>query len=89
MLTAIKDWLGFGAQGELAHAHSGHGHPGAAGGHGHTHGVIDPSLSSNERGIWAIKCSFVILAVTSASPASRRVLVGKRRPLGRHRSQYR
>ena len=64
MLTTIKDWLGFGAQSELAHAHGGHGH-GDAAGHGHTHGVIDPSLSSSERGIWAIKWSFVILAVTA------------------------
>jgi cation diffusion facilitator family transporter len=60
MLNTIRDWLGFGQQDQLAHAH------GAAGGHGHTHGVIDPSLSSNERGIWAIKWSFVILAITAA-----------------------
>ena len=61
MLTAIKDWLGFGGRG-IAH---GHDHHGGAGGHGHTHGVIDPSLSSSERGIWAIKWSFVILAITA------------------------
>jgi cation diffusion facilitator family transporter len=59
MLNTIRNWLGFGQQDQLVHAHGG------AGGHGHTHGVIDPSLSSNERGIWAIKWSFVILAVTA------------------------
>lgn len=63
MFEALKEWFGFGAQNEFAHA-EGHAHAGP-GGHGHTHGVIDPSLSSNERGIWAIKWSFVILAITS------------------------
>ena len=60
----IRDWLGFGAQ-NPATAHSGHGDHGA-GGHGHTHGVIDASLTNSDRGIWAIKWSFVILAITSA-----------------------
>ena len=63
MLTAIKDWLGFGGR-DIAHGH-GHDHDGGAGGHGHTHGVIDPSPSSSERGIWAIKWSLVILAITA------------------------
>ncbi|HYN80161.1 MAG TPA: cation diffusion facilitator family transporter [Gemmatimonadaceae bacterium] len=35
-------------------------------GHGHTHGMVDPSITSNERGLWAIKWSFVGLAVTAA-----------------------
>ena len=60
----IRDWLGFGAQ-DPGTAHSGHGDHGA-GGHGHTHGVIDASLTNSDRGIWAIKWSFVILAITSA-----------------------
>ena len=60
MLTAIRDWFGFG---QPDNAHSGHSHEG---GHGHTHGVVDASLASSERGIWAIKWSFVILLVTSA-----------------------
>ena len=34
--------------------------------HGHTHGVIDPTITTTDRGIWAIKWSFVILAVTAA-----------------------
>lgn len=60
----VRDWLGFGAQTQKA-GHSDHGDHGA-GGHGHTHGVIDPSLTNSDRGIWAIKWSFVILAITSA-----------------------
>ena len=33
--------------------------------HGHTHGVVDPSLATTERGIWAIKWSFLGLALTA------------------------
>ena len=40
----------------------GHGHSG----HGHTHGRVDPSLMSNERGLWAVKWSFVALFVTAS-----------------------
>ncbi len=67
MFSRFKDWFGLGdrqfARGH-DHDHKGHGHGG--GPHGHTHGVIDASLASTERGIWAIKWSFVILAITSA-----------------------
>ena len=31
----------------------------------HTHGVVDPSIATTERGIWAIKWSFAILALTA------------------------
>lgn len=58
----VLDWLGFGG-----HDH-GHGHDHSHGdghGHGHTHGVIDASLTTTARGIWAIKWSFVILAITA------------------------
>jgi len=34
--------------------------------HGHTHGVIDATIATTERGIWAVKWSFVILGVTAA-----------------------
>ena len=54
------DWLGFGTSAIAGHAH------GAAQDHGHTHGVIDPSLTTSDRGIWALKWSFIILAVTAA-----------------------
>ncbi len=33
--------------------------------YGHTHGVIDPSIATSQRGIWAIKWSFVALLVTA------------------------
>lgn len=34
-------------------------------GHGHTHGVIDPTIATTARGIWAIKWSFVGLMITA------------------------
>ena len=43
------------------HSHS----QGAHNSRGHTHGVIDPSITTSERGIWAIKWSFVGLFVTA------------------------
>jgi cation diffusion facilitator family transporter len=33
--------------------------------HRHTHGVIDPTLAATERGIWALKWSFIGLFVTA------------------------
>jgi cation diffusion facilitator family transporter len=64
MLKRVLDWFGFGAHGHShdAHAH-GHDHHGP---HGHTHGVIDATIATTDRGIWAIKWSFVILALTAA-----------------------
>ena len=60
MLRAALEWLGFGEKGHAAgHAHS---HDGE---HAHTHGVIDPTIATTERGIWAIKWSFIILASTA------------------------
>jgi cation diffusion facilitator family transporter len=62
MFAAIKQWLGFGSQDQdFGHSHEEGGHA-----YGHTHGVIDPSVSSSERGIWAIKWSFIILGITAA-----------------------
>jgi cation diffusion facilitator family transporter len=63
MRTKILDWFGFGPHG---HDHGGHGHD-HHGPHGHTHGVIDATIATTERGIWAIKWSFAILAVTAAA----------------------
>jgi cation diffusion facilitator family transporter len=40
-------------------------HP-AHDGQGHTHGFVDPSISSSERGLWAVKWSFAGLLVTAA-----------------------
>jgi len=42
-----------------AHGHD-HDH-----GHGHTHGAVDPSIATSERGIWAVKWSFVGLFATA------------------------
>lgn len=47
----------------MAHAHSHGGHDGS---HGHTHGVVDPTIATTARGIWAIKWSFVLLGFTAA-----------------------
>lgn len=33
--------------------------------HGHTHGAVDSSIATSERGIWAVKCSFVGLFITA------------------------
>ncbi|RVD62946.1 cation transporter [Mesorhizobium sp. M7A.F.Ca.ET.027.03.2.1] len=58
----ILDWFGFGPSGHATHADHGHG----TGPHGHSHGVIDATIATTDRGIWATKWSFVILAVTAA-----------------------
>jgi cation diffusion facilitator family transporter len=34
-------------------------------GHAHTHGIVDPSILTTERGIWAVKWSFVGLFLTA------------------------
>ena len=33
--------------------------------HGHTHGAVDPSIATSERGMWAVKWSFAGLFVTA------------------------
>lgn len=46
----------------------GHHHDARGGGHedhDHAHGAVDPSVASSERGIWALKWSFVGLFVTA------------------------
>ena len=63
MINKIRDWFGLSPMlGSGGHDHD-HGNEGS---HGHTHGVIDPSITTTERGIWAVKWSFVVLAITSA-----------------------
>ena len=49
------------------HTHGGHHHHdhGAHQGHGHTHGVVDATIASTSRGIWAIKWSFAGLFLTA------------------------
>ena len=50
---------------EHFHSHHHYGHENGHGKHGHTHGTIDPSITTSERGIWAIKWSFIGLAITA------------------------
>jgi cation diffusion facilitator family transporter len=61
MRTKVLDWFGFGTQehGPVYHGHD-HDHR-----QGHTHGVVDPTIATTDRGIWAIKWSFLILAATA------------------------
>jgi cation diffusion facilitator family transporter len=42
-----------------------HAHPHEHREHGHTHGAVDPTIATSERGIWAIKWSFVGLMATA------------------------
>src|SRR5215218_960346 len=42
-----------------------HTHPRGHGEHGHTHGAVDPTIATSERGIWAIKWSFLGLMATA------------------------
>ena len=55
-------WLGFAQPSADAQRVGAHGE---GGGHGHTHGVIDATIATTDRGIWAIKWSFAVLAVTA------------------------
>lgn len=64
MFNSVLVWLGFAQPAGTPGTH-GHDHHGGAG-HGHTHGVVDPTIATTTRGIWAIKWSFIILAITSA-----------------------
>jgi hypothetical protein len=52
------------------HPHDAHdaGHDRALG-LGHTHGIVDPSIASSGRGLWAIKWSFIGLAATAIRTA--------------------
>ena len=61
--------------GEHGHQHDAHGHSHAKS-HGHTHGAINPSILANERGVWAVKWSFVGLLVTTFLQAIVVVLSG-------------
>lgn len=50
--------------GERGHSH-GHGHSHGDHDHDHSHGVVDPSIATSERGLWAVKWSGVLLLVVS------------------------
>lgn len=49
--------------GPTPHHDGGHSH--TAGGQGHSHGAVDASILTSERGIWAIRWSFVVLFLTA------------------------
>ena len=34
-------------------------------GHGHTHGVVDPQITTTAEGLWALKWSFIVLMITA------------------------
>lgn len=44
-----------------------HGPPGSTGAptHGHVHGLIDTTIASTDRGLWAVKWSFIGLMLTA------------------------
>lgn len=55
---------------------AGHGHDHDHGDHGHTHGAVDPSIATSDRGIWAVKWSFAVLFVTAILQAVVVILSG-------------
>ena len=63
-MNKILEWFGFGHGAHAGHGAHGHSH-GDGSGHGHTHGVMDATIATTSRGIWAIKWSFGILAITA------------------------
>lgn len=67
-IQRLGHWFGFGENHHHPHGHGHgheHGHAHGHGAHGHTHGVIDATIATTTRGIWAIKWSFVILTITA------------------------
>jgi cation diffusion facilitator family transporter len=73
MLRRVLDWFGLGGGSNVARQPQAHDHGSAR---GHTHGVIDPSITTTARGIWAVKWSFVILAVTAVLQMAAVVISG-------------
>ena len=47
----------------MGHHHHAHDHEDH--GHAHAHGVVDPSIVSTDRGLWALKWSFIGLMGTA------------------------
>lgn len=67
MLNAVREWFGYGSGG---HSNAAHSHGSEEGGHGHTHGVMDPTIATTTRGIWAIKWSFTVLFIAALIQAA-------------------
>lgn len=57
-------------------ANSRHAHRQDSGDHEHTHGSVNPSTAASERGIWAVKWSFIGLFATALVQALVVVLSG-------------
>ncbi len=54
--------------GDLVHSHHHHGphrHDGGDDGHGHTHGLVDPSIKRSRAGLVAVGLSLAVLGVTA------------------------
>ena len=67
LLSVIQSWFGFGKPDGPAFGTPGQATLSAAAkAHGHSHGTMDAMIATTTEGIWAIKWSFAILAVTSA-----------------------
>jgi cation diffusion facilitator family transporter len=67
LLRSIQSWFGFGKSEGPAFGTPGQATLSAAAKvHGHTHGTMDATIATTTEGIWAIKWSFAILAVTAA-----------------------
>ncbi len=71
MFKSTLSWMGFLPDQATALAEE-HGD----GNHGHTHGVINPTIASTADGLWAIKWSFVILMITTALQVAVVILTG-------------
>jgi len=70
MARGLLDWLGF-TESEGAHPHGRvavhrEDVDGDGAHHSHVHGALDATVATTERGIWAIKWSFLALAVAAA-----------------------
>jgi len=68
MLKVLRDWFGVSSEALAGHDLSHHHDHGHAQGrrHGHAHGVVDASIATTRKGVWAIKWSFVLLVITAA-----------------------
>src|SRR5215471_15303206 len=56
--------------GDLVHAHHHHGphtHAGGEEGHGHTHGLVDPSIKRSREGLVAVGLSLAVLGTTAVA----------------------